>query len=62
MIYVSTKKQKLLKMTSNDKKKSHYSLLCAAVRSAPSKWILEDIFFGFIVCKVSGNGVEMSEM
>ena len=60
MIYVSTKKQKLLKMTSNDKKKSH-SLLCG-VHCALTKWILEDIFFGFIVCKVSGNGVEMSEM
>ena len=24
--------------------------------------ILEDIFLAFIVCKLSGNGVEMSEM
>ena len=44
-------------------KKSH-SLTAATSRSHlhTVNEILENIFLAFIVCKLSGNGVEMSEM
>ena len=53
---------KQFEVTPNDKK-SH-SLTAATSRSHlhTVNEILEDIFLAFIVCKLSGNGVEMSEM